>query len=489
METEEVSPDESTIDDEQNDHTFSIDDVIETLGTGKFHILLILSLGLLNAADSMELAINSILSPILQCEWHLSNVQEAMISTVAFLGQGIGAFGWGFMSDKYGRKATLFGIALTLSVFGIASSQAPVYWSMLLFRCLIGIGVGGSHVAWALLSEVTPIRQRSKTVLLMHVFWTIGSVVAAAIAIGAVNGLGWRYYLLIISSPSIVFLIASWWIPESPRYLLISGQMDKLNSVMERIAKVNDKVVPKRVDLKVDVQHRGRISDLFTKELRSTTLLLFTMWFTTAFCTYGIALLTTQMFKSGIDGCHPHVSKNHTTASDNCRRLTNADYTHYMTTSGSEILMFLIVYFVIDVIGRKRCLTIEYTIGFLSIMALLFCSSRTIVVALIFIFRGALASSFGSVYLYSAEMFPTNVRSVGLGCCSMFGRLGSMITPFVAQVLIHQSFYSVIVVYSIPLVLSVISSLLLKKETNQQPLQDQSDFSLKHDATNYQTFD
>ena len=228
---------------------------------------------------------------------------------------------------------------------------------------------------------------------------------------------------------------------------------------------------------------------MFTKGLRSTTLLLFTMWFTTAFSTYGIGLLTTQMFQSGINGCQPYASENQTATSGNCRRLSNADYTDYMTTSGSEVLVFLVVYFVIDVIGRKRCLTIEYALGFLSIIALLFCSSRTVVVVLIFIFRGALASSFGTVYLYSAEVFPTNVRSVGLGCCSMFGRLGAMITPFVAQVLIHKSFYVVIVVYAIPLVLSVISSLLLKKETNQQPLEDQSEVSLKCNTRNYQSFE
>ena len=243
------------------------------------------------------------------------------------------------------------------------------------------------------------------------------------------------------------------------------------------------------MELKVDVPSRGNISNLFANDFRSTTLLLFTMWFTTAFCTYGFGLLTTQIFQSGINGCHPHTSQNVTASSVSCRRLTNDDYTDFLTTSVTEIPFFLVIYMIIDVIGRKLCLALEYGLALLAIMALLFCSSRTIIVVFISISRGAIACSFTTIYLYSAEVFPTNVRSVGIGCCSMFARLGSMVTPFVAQVLVYQSFYLVIALYAIPLVLSVISSLLLKKETNQQPLEDQSDVSLRNKAGNYQSFE
>ena len=121
----------------------------------------------------------------------------------------------------------------------------------------------------------------------------------------------------------------------------------------------------------------------------------------------------------------------------------------------------------------------------MSIIALFFCSSRTIVVVFISIYRGAVSSTGATLYLYTAEVCPTNVRSIGLGSCSMIARFGSIITPFIAQVLIHQSFYLVVVVYAVLLLFSLVSSLLLTTETNQKPLED---LSANASMKNYQTF-
>ena len=214
----------------------SYEDVIEDIGFGTFHVLLTLGAGFLWAADSMEMMINSILSPILKCDWKLSSVQESTISTVAFMGQAIGAVGWGYLSDSYGRKITLCASAALVFLFGVASSQAPSYWFMLVCRCLIGLGVGGIPQTVVILTEIVPTQQRSKAVLSMAIFWGVGPVFASALAMVIINALSWRYYLLILSTPLVIFLIGSWWIPESPRYLLITNQIDKLNASMQRIA-------------------------------------------------------------------------------------------------------------------------------------------------------------------------------------------------------------------------------------------------------------
>ena len=389
--------------DATHEHRYALEDAVEAIGFGKFHILLTLCAGLLWASDSMEIAINALLPPTLVCEWNLTSVQEALIPTVNFIGQGVGALGWGYLSDRYGRKVALCASALTVFVFGVVSSLVPVYWSMLLCRCLVGVGIGGIPQTVTILTEVMPVQRRSKSVLIMKTFCGIGSLVAAGLAIGIVNAWGWRYYVLILSSPLLVFLISSWWIPESPRYLLITGQMGKLNALIQRIAKVNGKNEPEEVEEEVTVPSRGRISDLLTEKFRGTTLVLFFMWFTTAFCVHGMALLTAQMFQSRIDGCQTHMSSANVTSAGGCRRLTTADYTDYMITSGAEIPAILIVLLVIDKLGRRRCLTIEYGLGFVSILLLLFCSTRPVVVVLIFIFRGTLTSTFATIYLYTGE--------------------------------------------------------------------------------------
>lgn len=265
--------------------------------------------------------------------------------------------------------------------------------------------------------------------------------------------------------------------------------MDKLNGLIERIAVVNGNEQPEKVGVEVFVSSRGRVLDLFTNKFRGTTILLFIMWFTAAFYTHGIGLLTTKMFQSHINGCHPHISGNATAIYKECRRLTNKDYIDLMITSASEIPAQLIFLLLIDRLGRKLCLSIQYAVPFVSVIALSFCSSRGTIIALIFIIRGVAVSIFGTIYLYTAEVFPTNIRSVGLGCCSTIARIGSLTTPLVAQVLIQKSFYLVIGVYAVPLILSVVSSLLLRKETNKEPLEDSTAVILKATGDNYQTFE
>ena len=169
--------------------------------------------------------------------------------------------------------------------------------------------------------------------------------------------------------------------------------------------------------------------------------------------------------------------------------MSDSDYTDVITTTTAEFPALFLVIILIDKLGRKLCIGIQFGLAFLSTVALLVCSSRGVVVALIFIARGSLASTFQTVYLYTSEVYPTNVRSVGLGFCSMTARFGSIVTPFVAQVVFNESFHLVIAMYGVPLLLSVVAAYLLKNETNQMPLEDSPNIELTPCSENYQTFD
>lgn len=90
-------------------HTFVIDtytvtQAVNALGFGWFQVKLSLWTGLCWMADSMEMTILSILSPALHCDWHISRYQQALTTTVVFLGMMLSSTFWGNLSDRYGRK-------------------------------------------------------------------------------------------------------------------------------------------------------------------------------------------------------------------------------------------------------------------------------------------------------------------------------------------------------------------------------------------------
>lgn len=474
------------------EQTYTLDEAVEHIGFGRYHVKVILIAGLSWMADAMEMMILSILSPLLMCEWSLRSYQEALITTVVFLGQGMGSISWGFISDMFGRKKGLYLSVCLVLFFGILSSQSPNYGWMLALRLLVGFGIGGVPQAVTIVTEVLPMTSRGRSIVILEFFWALGSVFAAAIAIGVIDTLKWRWYLIFITLPMLFFLFTGYWLPESPRYLLTTGKYDEVKKILAKMAKENGTSLPEGTLIQQEVNtRRGRPTDLFTREWIRTTLLLFVIWFTSAFTYYGIVLLTTEMFQTKIDGCNPHNEYDKDSLGA-CHQLTTKDYTDFMLTTLAEFPGLILAIIFIEVFGRKRTLAILFFAAAISFSLLAICSGRTMSVIFVFAVRGFVTGSFQAAYVYTPEVLPTNVRAVGLGCCSTFARIGAMSTPFVAQVLIHISFYLVVGVYAVLILLCVIAALLLPIETKGKVLADSTSSSsgLNTDQTRggYQNF-
>lgn len=93
-------------------------------------------------ADSMEMTILSILSPALHCHWHITRYQQALTTTVVFLGMMLSSTFWGNLSDRYGRKHALSLCAVLLFYYGLLSAIAPSFMWILLLRGLVGFAIG-----------------------------------------------------------------------------------------------------------------------------------------------------------------------------------------------------------------------------------------------------------------------------------------------------------------------------------------------------------
>lgn len=102
----------------------------------------------------------------------------------------------------------------------------------------------------------------------------------------------------------------------------------------------------------------------------------------------------------------------------------------------------LLTVVVIEFIGRKKTMAMEFVIFGVTITTLLMLciTSRTVLTVILFISRGVISGVFQAAYVYTPEVYPTHLRSVGVGVCSTMARLGAMVTPFVAQVPISSIF-------------------------------------------------
>ncbi|XP_055862961.1 synaptic vesicle 2-related protein-like isoform X2 [Biomphalaria glabrata] len=426
-------------------------------------------------ADAMEMMILAILSPALHCEWRLEGWQEALITTVVFCGMMCSSSVWGSICDKYGRKTELILCSLITCYFGILSAFAPNFIWMLVLRGLVGFGIGGAPQSVTLYAEFLPSKSRATCVTLIEIFWAVGACFEVLLALFVMPTLGWSYLLGISALPLLIFSCFCVWLPESARYDMTRGCYDKALHTLERIAKDNGKPMPlgKLVEPHAHSIKRGRVKDLFIPELKVTTVLLWIIWLVCAFSYYGIVLLTTAMFENP-DGCHGTDVKFNPNPSCylECKSLTTKDYIDLTWTTFAEFPGLFITAYLLNKIGRKYTMVAEFLIFTLFVLLVNICMTRAVLTFFLFIARAFISGAFQGAYVYTPEVYPTSMRALGLGTCSGMARIGAIVTPFVAQVLLKESAYAAVSTYGVMCLIASIAAFLLPIETKGREMKD-----------------
>ncbi|XP_013392843.1 synaptic vesicle 2-related protein isoform X2 [Lingula anatina] len=460
--------------------TFTVEQAVDAIGFGKFQIKLSLLTGLAWMSDAMEMMILSILGPALHCDWDLEDWEKALITTIVFVGMMVSSGLWGTICDKYGRRMELILSSVFTFYYGLVSSFSPVYVWMLILRGLVGFGIGGAPQSVTLYAEFLPSASRAKCVVLIEIFWAIGTCFEVLLALIVMPNLGWRWLLGFSALPLLIFTLACVWLPESARFDMARGRSDKALATLQRIAKDNNKPMPlgklvhsgpSSVDPTQIKAKRGRLKDLFTPEMRVTTFMLWIIWFANAFSYYGIVLLTTELFESG-ETCHVSGKLDAPSCSLECKVLTTKDYVDLLWTTLAEFPGLILTVFIIDPLGRKKTMGFEFLVFSLFTFLICTCPTRGLLIFFIFVARAFISGAFQACYVYTPEVYPTTTRAIGLGTCSAMARIGAIVTPFVAQVLLRTSVYLTASIYGGVCIAAAIASFLLPIETKGREMKE-----------------
>uniref|UniRef100_A0AAY4CHA8 Synaptic vesicle 2-related protein n=1 Tax=Denticeps clupeoides TaxID=299321 RepID=A0AAY4CHA8_9TELE len=455
------------------DDTFMVEDAVEAIGFGTFQWKLSILTGLSWMADAMEMMILSILAPQLHCDWRLPSWEVALLTSVVFVGMMVSSSLWGNIADKYGRKVGLKMSVLWTLFYGILSSFAPIYGWILFLRALVGFGIGGAPQSVTLYAEFLPMKSRATCILLIEIFWALGTVFEVMLALLVMPTLGWRWLLALSTIPLFIFALLCYWLPESARYDVLTGNQEKALATLQRIAKENRVPMPLGKLIAARQEERGKIQDLFSQNFRWTTILLWFIWFSNAFSYYGLVLLTTELFQEG-DACGVSKRRKEPACSLECKFLISDDYKDLLWTTLSEFPGLLVTLWAIDRLGRRKTMALCFFVFSLCIVPLFACIGRTSLTVLIFIARAFIAGGFQAAYVYTPEVYPTATRALGLGTSSGMARVGALVTPFVAQVMLESSVYLTLSVYCCCCLLAAIASCALPIETTGRGLQEAS---------------
>ncbi|KAK9975028.1 hypothetical protein ABG768_023092 [Culter alburnus] len=462
--------------------TFTVEEAVEAIGFGCFQWKLSMLTGVAWMADAMEMMLLSIVTPQLRCEWRLSSWKVAFITAVVFIGMMLSSSLWGNISDKYGRKVCLTLCMLWTLYYGLLSALAPVYSWILVLRGLVGFGLGGAPQSVTLYTEFLPVKTRGISIILLGVFWALGAVFEVLLAIVVMPTLGWKWLLAFSTFPLVVFAASCCWLPESARFDVLRGREDEALKTLKRVAASNGSTMPTGRLIANTQNDRGRIRDLFIPEYCKTTLLVWFIWICSAFSYYGLVLLTTEMFQAGSACSATDNSSMENRCNLECKYLTIDDYKDLLWTTLAEFPGILVSVWMIDRIGRRKSMAFFFLAFSLCILPLYACTQRTVLTVFIFIARACITAGWQVAYVYTPEVFPTATRAIGIGTSSGMARVGALITPFIAQVLLKTSVYLALSVYLICCLLGTVASWALPMETTGQSLQEstQNTMEQKH---------
>jgi sugar porter (SP) family MFS transporter len=171
--------------------------------------------------------------------WNLSNTMIGQTVAMALYGTVLGALLGGFPSESLGRKTTLIWIAILYLVSAIGSALAPEVYSLMFFRFIGGLAVGASSVTAPMyISEISPANKRGQLTALFQLNIVIGILVAylSNYFIGGAADGNWRFMLGIESVPAALFVLLIFFVPRSPRWLILKkGRIEEAKEVLREI--------------------------------------------------------------------------------------------------------------------------------------------------------------------------------------------------------------------------------------------------------------
>ena len=366
--------------------------------------------------------------------WNLSGQMHGWVVSAALWGTVIGSIAGGKVSDRFGRKNTLFGVGILFFVSAVWSAFAAGPWSMIAARFIGGLGVGVSTIAAPVyIAEISPAESRGRLTALFQFNIVLGVVVSLAsnLALKDVGANAWRWMLGVEAFPALVFTALCPFLVESPRWLASRGQ----NAVEESSA------------------------PFFCRANLRPILL--------AFCV---------AFFNQLSGCNA--------VNYFAPRIFNlAGFernAQFLATFGLGLLNFASTFagvWLIDRLGRKTLLLVGgagYVVSLAMASVCFAVGNGTLAAASIFLFMAAHAVGQGTViWVLIAEVFPQRFRAQGQALVSFthwfFAALVALTFPMAAE---SVPAWAIFGFFGVMMVVHFLWALFIVPETKGRPLEN-----------------
>lgn len=366
--------------------------------------------------DAWDVTLNGALIPLVAEQWGLDRPAAALLGTSNLVGMAVGAFLWGGIADRYGRKNAFSLTLLMFSLFTILGALSPNFGFFVAFRFLAGVGLGGCiPVDYALVGEFTPSKLRGRVLTAMDGWWPVGAALSFFVS-GWVMATAdnWRLILAVMILPAFMVYLVRRSMPESPLFLAAKGRDAEARAVIDQLvertgADKRDYVI-EPVQLPKAPRWWEQVASLwkYSWKITATSWLLFM----TILLIYYLALtwLPSILTEAGM------------------AQSTSFFATAVMALMG--LVGVVIAALLVERVGRKWLLAISAPIsGIVLIVVAQNLQVPATAIAWVLVFGVVVQVAIPVLYAYVSELYPTELRASGFGWASTMSRFAAGFGP------------------------------------------------------------
>ncbi len=391
-----------------------VEQVLREGGLSRFHKKAIVVTGAAWTFVAMEILLIGFVAPIFAVTWNLSGTMQGLVNSAALAGSLCGSLALGRLADRIGRRAIFQYSILWYAIFTAATALAWGPWSVMTFRFLAGLGIGGMLVVDpSMLTEYLPPQRRGRLLVFLDFWWPVGLLLATGLSwvfIGhSIGGeWSWRWLFLAASFPALLAFVARRTLPESPYFLARRGRSREAAEVLTEIT--GHAVEPD--DFSAPAEEPSSARELVAPLWRGRAATTALVWIALNISYYGLFLWL------------PFVLQTEKSFSVNVYLL--------LTLSAlSQFPGYAAAIWLVERIGRKPTLAMFLLLGGVSAYTFAVADSSGVYITALFFVGFFNLGAWGAVYPYTAELFPTRLRSTAFGVMESVGKAAAIAGPYI----------------------------------------------------------
>ncbi len=457
----------------------SVLEALDDSNLSGFHLKAMITSGMGFFTDAYDLFIIGVVLAVLTPLWKLTPFEVSLIGSTSLISAAFGAILFGRLADFVGRRA-IYGFTLVVLAAGaIASAFSPNIILLLVFRFILGLGIGGDYpLSATLMSEYANRRDRGKLITMVFSMQGVGLILGPLVAIvllvaGINHDLTWRIMLGLGAVPALATFYLRRQIAETPRFAIaMQGNTEEAHRTVQKVTRQSiqqpSSAAPslsEKKEQRASAKPKSWLYLLFTRRYLLWLIGTAGTWFLLDIAYYGTTISSPLVLKS----LNPHSNL-----------VTNMVYTLIIFVVAA-LPGYILAAFTIDRLGRKWIQCVGFGMMALAYGVLALFPALTAITLPFLLIYGLsyFFTEFGpnvTTFVYPAELFPVMVRSTAHGTAAALGKVGAFIGAFAFPFLLTT--YHLPGAMAFAAVISVaglILTFLTLPEPNQRSLEEISD--------------